>query len=29
MNGIRLGTPELVRWGMTEADAPRKRWLGG
>jgi glycine hydroxymethyltransferase len=22
-NGIRLGTPELVRWGMTEADAPR------
>jgi glycine hydroxymethyltransferase len=23
MNGLRLGTPELVRWGMTEADAPR------
>jgi glycine hydroxymethyltransferase len=22
-NGIRLGTPELVRWGMTQADAPR------
>jgi glycine hydroxymethyltransferase len=22
-NGIRLGTPELVRWGMTAADAPR------
>ena len=20
MNGLRLGTPELVRWGMTEAD---------
>jgi glycine hydroxymethyltransferase len=23
MNGIRLGTPELVRWGMTRGDAPR------
>lgn len=23
MNGLRLGTPELVRWGMTKADAPR------
>ncbi|MCR8548091.1 aminotransferase class I/II-fold pyridoxal phosphate-dependent enzyme [Salipiger sp. P9] len=23
MNGLRLGTPELVRWGMTAADAPR------
>ena len=23
MNGLRIGTPELVRWGMTEADAPR------
>jgi glycine hydroxymethyltransferase len=23
MNGLRLGTPEIVRWGMTEADAPR------
>jgi glycine hydroxymethyltransferase len=22
-NGIRIGTPELVRWGMTEGDAPR------
>jgi glycine hydroxymethyltransferase len=23
MNGLRIGTPELVRWGMTGADAPR------
>ncbi len=23
MNGLRIGTPELVRWGMTTADAPR------
>ena len=23
VNGLRLGTPELVRWGMTEADMPR------
>jgi len=23
MNGLRLGTPELVRWGVTEADVPR------
>jgi glycine hydroxymethyltransferase len=23
MNGLRFGTPELVRWGMTTADAPR------
>ncbi|WP_298678345.1 aminotransferase class I/II-fold pyridoxal phosphate-dependent enzyme [uncultured Lentibacter sp.] len=23
MNGLRIGTPELVRWGMTAADAPR------
>lgn len=23
MNGLRFGTPELVRWGMTRADAPR------
>jgi glycine hydroxymethyltransferase len=23
MNGLRLGTPELVRWGMQEDDAPR------
>ncbi|MGE3740789.1 MAG: serine hydroxymethyltransferase [Geminicoccaceae bacterium] len=22
MNGLRLGTPEIVRWGMTEADMP-------
>lgn len=22
MNGLRIGTPELVRWGMTAADAP-------
>ena len=21
MNGLRIGTPELVRWGMTAADA--------
>lgn len=34
MNGLRIGTPELVRWGMTSADAERlanliKRGLGG
>jgi glycine hydroxymethyltransferase len=23
MNGLRIGTPELVRWGMTTEDAPR------
>lgn len=23
MNGLRFGTPELVRWGMNESDAPR------
>ncbi len=23
MNGLRIGTPELVRWGMTAADAER------
>lgn len=23
MNGLRVGTPELVRWGMTSADADR------
>ncbi len=23
MNGLRIGTPEIVRWGMTPADAPR------
>jgi glycine hydroxymethyltransferase len=23
LNGLRIGTPELVRWGVTEADAPR------
>jgi len=23
MNGLRLGTPELVRWGMVASDAPR------
>jgi len=23
MNGLRFGTPELVRWGMTRADMPR------
>ena len=23
MNGLRIGTPELVRWGMTEADMPQ------
>ncbi len=23
MNGLRIGTPELVRWGMTADDAPR------
>lgn len=23
MNGLRIGTPELVRWGMTPAHAPR------
>ena len=23
MNGLRIGTPELVRWGMTSADAER------
>jgi glycine hydroxymethyltransferase len=22
MNGLRLGTPEIVRWGMTPADMP-------
>ncbi|MEM9605095.1 MAG: aminotransferase class I/II-fold pyridoxal phosphate-dependent enzyme [Pseudomonadota bacterium] len=23
LNGLRIGTPELVRWGMTAAEAPR------
>ncbi|MDP3341956.1 serine hydroxymethyltransferase [Frigidibacter sp.] len=23
LNGLRIGTPELVRWGVTEADAPQ------
>ena len=23
MNGLRIGTPELARWGMNETDAPR------
>ena len=23
MNGLRIGTPELVRWGMSKDDAPR------
>ncbi|MCK4712860.1 MAG: DegT/DnrJ/EryC1/StrS family aminotransferase, partial [Marinosulfonomonas sp.] len=23
MNGLRIGTPELVRWGITDQDAPR------
>ena len=23
MNGLRIGTPELVRWGMTSGDAER------
>ena len=23
MNGLRIGTPELVRWGMTSGDMPR------
>jgi glycine hydroxymethyltransferase len=23
MNGLRIGTPELVRWGMTERDMPQ------
>jgi len=27
MNGLRIGTPELVRWGMTEMDAPRMAGL--
>jgi len=22
MNGLRLGTPEAVRWGVTASDAP-------
>jgi glycine hydroxymethyltransferase len=22
MNGLRLGTPEIVRWGMTAGDMP-------
>ena len=22
MNGLRIGTPELVRWGVTPADIP-------
>ncbi|GAA5078858.1 aminotransferase class I/II-fold pyridoxal phosphate-dependent enzyme [Roseibacterium beibuensis] len=34
MNGLRIGTPELVRWGMTASDADRladliTRGLGG
>ncbi|SLN52277.1 Serine hydroxymethyltransferase [Roseovarius litorisediminis] len=27
MNGLRIGTPELVRWGMTVAAAPRMAGL--
>jgi glycine hydroxymethyltransferase len=27
MNGLRIGTPELVRWGLTPADAPRMAQL--
>lgn len=27
LNGLRLGTPELVRWGVTEADMPRMAGL--
>ncbi len=27
MNGLRFGTPELVRWGMQETDAPRMAGL--
>ena len=27
MNGLRLGTPELVRWGVTPEDAPRMAGL--
>lgn len=27
MNGVRIGTPELVRWGMTSKDAPRLAYL--
>ncbi|MBO6509368.1 MAG: serine hydroxymethyltransferase, partial [Roseibium sp.] len=23
MNGLRFGTPELVRWGLTAEDMPR------
>ena len=23
MNGLRIGTPELVRWGMVSSDAER------
>ena len=23
LNGLRIGTPELVRWGMSEADMPQ------
>lgn len=23
LNGLRIGTPELVRWGMSEADVPK------
>ncbi len=27
MNGLRFGTPELVRWGVSEADMPRMAGL--
>ncbi len=27
MNGLRIGTPELVRWGVTPEDAPRMAGL--
>ena len=27
MNGLRIGTPELVRWGMDESDAPQMATL--
>jgi glycine hydroxymethyltransferase len=29
MNGLRLGTPEIVRWGMTPADMPELAGLIG
>jgi len=29
LNGLRLGTPEIVRWGMSEADMPELAQLVG